>query len=242
MGHAFIIHRELGCLWDEPIYQNGLAMKLKSAGCQVWTEVPITVSHKEFRKQYYLDFVANDSLIYELKTVSKLTRAHNLQLLTYLLLLDIRCGKLINFRSKSVEHQSVNAIPNYEEQRRFEFDAKRWEELSERDRLFTEILTDLLKDWGVYLETSLYEAGLVHFLGGEDSVYCKVPMLQNQTKLGTTRLPLIDEHSAFHLTATSEDKTSLESHLRRFLKHTCLTRLQWVNLNHHHVELITLRN
>lgn len=70
MGHAFEIHRELGCLCDEAVYKNQLAITLRSAGLQAACEVPIEVSFRSFFKTLFLDLVVNQSVIYELKTVT----------------------------------------------------------------------------------------------------------------------------------------------------------------------------
>ena len=72
-------------------------------------ETPIELTHKTFAKTLNLDLVVSCRGVYELKTVSALNSKHVAQLLTYLYLLDLPRGKLVNFRSPTVESQFVNA-------------------------------------------------------------------------------------------------------------------------------------
>jgi iron complex transport system substrate-binding protein len=240
MGHAFASQSELGRLCDEVVYRNDLAARLGAARLAVQTQVPISVSHKSFRKLYYLDLVVEEALIYELRSATAMTGEHQRQLLTYLLLVGLRSGKLVNFRPPSVEYLTVNAVLSHDEQRRFDFVTARWLQHTERDQLLVATLTDLLSDWGAFLEMPLYRAGLVHFLGGEAGVYRDVPVTRAGITLGTTRLPMLDEHTAFRLTAVTDEDDIVETHLHRLLHHTPLRRLHWINFNHHRIELVTL--
>src|SRR6266478_2492323 len=87
MRCAFDSQNELGRLCDEVIYQNDLAARLEAAGlAPIRKEVPVTVTHKDFSKTYYLDLVVGDAGIYELKTAACLAPEHDSQLLNYLFL------------------------------------------------------------------------------------------------------------------------------------------------------------
>jgi len=86
MRHAFECQNQLGRLCDELIYQNDLAARLLATGLPVRTEVPITVTCRDFRKAYSLDLVVADAGIYELKTALTLIGEHEAQLLNYLFL------------------------------------------------------------------------------------------------------------------------------------------------------------
>jgi iron complex transport system substrate-binding protein len=240
MGHAFATQRELGRLCDEAIYQNDLAARLRAAGLAVSNEVQVTVCHRDFQKQYFLDLAIENALINELKTAATIVGDHERQLLTYLLLLNVPYGKLINFRPRSVEYKTVNAVPTFAEQRRFDLLTARWSGNTESDHFFVAILSELFKDWGIFLETSIYCEGLVHFLGGESTVYHSVPIARAGILLDAIRLPLLDDQTAFRITAVTEEGAGIESHLRRFLQLTPLKRLHWINLNHHNIEFATL--
>lgn len=78
-------------------------------------ETPIELVHKTYTKELFLDLVVSLKAVYELKVVSTLNSNHVAQLLTYLYLLDLPRGKLVNFRSPTVGSQFVNApIPRAE--------------------------------------------------------------------------------------------------------------------------------
>jgi GxxExxY protein len=72
MRCAYAVQNALGRLCDERIYENELARRLRAHGfSSVHTQVPITVTHDGFVKEYRIDLVADDAL-YELKTVRDL--------------------------------------------------------------------------------------------------------------------------------------------------------------------------
>ena len=101
MGHSYACQNELGRLCDEGVYEADLKARLLAEGFgEVHTQVPVTVTHCNFSKTYYLDLVADDAL-YELKTNTTLTGEDYAQLIHYILLLGIQRGKLPNFRSGS---------------------------------------------------------------------------------------------------------------------------------------------
>jgi GxxExxY protein len=240
MGHAFACHRELGRLCDEAVYRNDLAARLSEAGFRALTEQRVQVSFQGFAKDYLLDLVVNESIIYELKAVSALTREHEAQLLNYLFLCGAPTGKLVNFRPASVSHRTVNAIVPWDRQRYAVFDLEHWRPHNRSDQGLPGILQELIGDWGVFLETGLYYDVLVHLFGGEEVVYREIPLTRNGLVLGTQRLPLLSPDTAFRLTALTKETPSMESHLRRLLHLTALNRLHWVNFNHHVLEFRTL--
>jgi hypothetical protein len=57
MGCAYEVHNKFGRLFDERIYENDLAARLRAKGFEVHTQVPIMVTHIDFQKIYYLDLV-----------------------------------------------------------------------------------------------------------------------------------------------------------------------------------------
>ncbi len=115
MSHVFETQNVIGRLAQEHIYQNDLRLRLLSAGISCDCEVAICLTHQDYSKQLFLDMVAGCRGVYELKAVTSLTKEHEAQLLTYLYLLDLQHGKLVNFRTSKVESRFVNAtIPRNE--------------------------------------------------------------------------------------------------------------------------------
>src|SRR5271156_4915993 len=79
MGHAYASQNELGRLCDECAYEADLKARLLTDGFRsVHTQVPITVTHREFSKTYRLDLLADD-LLYELKAETTLAVEHDAQ-------------------------------------------------------------------------------------------------------------------------------------------------------------------
>lgn len=115
MSQMFASQNEIGRLADEQVYRADVAQRLDSAGTPFNEETPIKLTHKTFAKKLSLDLVVFRRGVYELKTVASLNSNHVAQLLTYLYLLDMPRGKLVNFRSPTVESRFVNApIPREE--------------------------------------------------------------------------------------------------------------------------------
>lgn len=240
MGHAFACQNELGRLCDEGVYETDLTARLRADGVlNVYTQTPVNVTHGDFSKTYFLDLLATGSL-YELKSVSVLTGEHQAQLLHYMLLLGLRCGKLLNFGPDSVEGKLVVTQLTPEIRRRFAVDNTRWQEITAVCGDLHRVMTDLLTDWGAFLEVPLYQEALTHFLGGEEHVVRRVPLSRAGLPLGTQRMHVHAPGVAFVVTAYTTGQTSHEVHLRKLLALTPLTALQWINLDHADIQFVTL--
>ena len=156
MFHVFASQNELGCLCDEAVYQNDIALRLEAAGLgPVAKEVPVSVSLRDFTKTYCLDLVVQESFISELKTSITLSKEHDSQLLNYLLLLETPHGKLINLRPSAVEYRTVNAVVSVADRRLFTLTTDHWRPQTPRCRLLAEIFAELLAAWGAFLDHHL---------------------------------------------------------------------------------------
>ena len=166
MGHAYASQNELGRLCDECAYEADLKARLLADGFRsVQTQVPVTVTHRDFSKTYRLDLLADDAL-YELKAETTLAVEHDAQLLIYMFLLGIQRGKLLNFGPPKVQGKIIATSLTQEERRRFAEIAERWSELTPACETLCRTMLDLLQDWGAFLEVGLYQEALLHFLGG----------------------------------------------------------------------------
>jgi GxxExxY protein len=240
MGHAYASQNELGRLCDECAYQADLQARLLADGFRaVSTEVPITVSHRDFVKRYYLDLVADDAL-YELKADANLAREHEAQLYNYMFLLGIQRGKLLNFCAPKVQGKLLATSLTQEERRRFVDVNDHWLERSPACATLRRTMLALLQDWGAFLEVGLYQEALIHFLGGADKVEQRIRLSRNEVDLGGQRMLIHAPGHAFRLTAVTEDQELVESHLSRLLALTNLKAIQWVNLNHAQIEFRTI--
>ena len=95
------VYNQLGYGFIENVYQNALYKELQRRGTPCVPHKKITVHYKGEPVGYYeTDIIAYDSVILELKAVSKLTEAHEIQLVNYLKATDIEVGLLLNFGPK----------------------------------------------------------------------------------------------------------------------------------------------
>jgi GxxExxY protein len=99
IGLAIEVHRSLGPGLLESTYEECLCYEFSQHGIQFQRQVPLAVRYKDVRldRGYRLDIVVERSVIVEIKSVEKLSRLHEAQLLTYLKLSGIRTGLLLNF-------------------------------------------------------------------------------------------------------------------------------------------------
>jgi GxxExxY protein len=241
MGHAFACQNDLGRACDEGPYEKDLVARLLADGfCEVHSQLPIYVTHGDFSKTYFIDLIV-DGALYELKAVSVLGNEHKSQLLNYMLLLDLRCGKLLNFQSEKVQGQLVVSGVTADDRRAFSDNATRWKEISRGCVLLRTKMLDLLTDWGAFLEAGLYHEALTHFLGGYETVVQRVPLTRGQCLLGSQRMHVIGSSTAFVITAFTKDLDFHEQSLQKLLRLTPLDGLQWINLHHAKIQFITLR-
>lgn len=96
---AIRVHSALGPGLLESAYETCLAYELRERGLLVRTQVALPVVYKTITMDvaYRIDLIVEESIIVELKTVSKLLPIHEAQLLTYLKLSGHRLGLLLNF-------------------------------------------------------------------------------------------------------------------------------------------------
>jgi GxxExxY protein len=236
MGHVFSIHAEFGRFLREEIYHCEIARRTGGR-----SEVPIEVRHADFRKFYYIDLLVGGSAMFELKTAQRLGPHHRAQLLQYLLLSDLAHGKLVNLQPESVQHEFVNTTLTLADRRQFVVDVANWDDSEAGSRKLRHAVLGLLADCGTCLSVSLYEEALVYLLGGEQNVLHDVEILHEQTILGTQPVLLAEHAVAFRVTAaSSRNQERTAEHLGRFLAHTNLRAVQWINIRQGAVTLRTI--
>jgi GxxExxY protein len=241
MGHAYASQNELGRLCDECAYEADLKERLLADGFRsVQTQVPVTVTHRDFSKMYRLDLIADDAL-YELKAETTLIGEHDTQLLNYMFLLGLGRAKLLNFRPPKTQGKIVATSLTQEQRRRFTAIMERWSDLTPGCAFIRQKMLDLLHDWGAFLDLALYQEALVDFLGGGSNVERRVSLHRDKLDLGGQRMLMYTPGVAFRITAFTENQSHIESHLRRLLALTDPKAIQWINLNHSQIEFTTIK-
>ena len=109
------IHRELGPGLLESVYEAVLARALERGGFQIERQKTIRFEYDGmvFEEGLRLDLLVEGRVVVELKSVEKLAPVHSKQLLTYLRLLQLPVGLLINFGAATLKeglHRVVNQL------------------------------------------------------------------------------------------------------------------------------------
>ena len=98
IGAAFAVSNTLGCGFLEMVYENALAIELRSRGYEVQQQAPLEVRYKEeIVGIYSADLVVNGQVVVELKAVRALDVVHRAQCMNYLRASGIRTGLVLNF-------------------------------------------------------------------------------------------------------------------------------------------------
>jgi GxxExxY protein len=101
IGCCIEVHKQLGPGLLESAYEECLAYELRTTELGFTRQKPIAINYKGVILDcgYRLDFLIENQLIIELKSIEKLQRIHHAQLLSYMKLANIRVGLLINFNN-----------------------------------------------------------------------------------------------------------------------------------------------
>ena len=106
IGAAIDVHRHLGPGLLESAYQLCLAREMTLRGLAFEQEKQLALEYKGVKLDcgYRLDFLVEQAVVVELKTVDTLQPVHEAQLLTYLKLTGCKIGLLINFNVPVLKH------------------------------------------------------------------------------------------------------------------------------------------
>jgi GxxExxY protein len=118
VGLAIKVHKELGPGLLESVYEKCLKYELEKNGYRVQQQlsVPIQYDELDLEADLKLDLLVNDLVIIELKSVEKVNPVYEAQLLTYMKLLQVPQGLLINFFTNNITKSMkpfVNEYFNY---------------------------------------------------------------------------------------------------------------------------------
>jgi GxxExxY protein len=104
IGFAMKVHSALGPGFLESFYQNALIWELRKSGFKAEPERPISVHYDgQLVGAFTADLLMNDSLIVELKAIQLLAKAHEVQLVNYLVATRLDEGLLLNFGTERWE-------------------------------------------------------------------------------------------------------------------------------------------
>ncbi len=121
-GCAIEVHKHLGPGLLESVYHSCLKKELIIRGINFQTELTIPVNYKGLEVEAGLrcDLFIEKSLVVELKAIEKVLPIHEAQLLTYMKLLEVPIGLIINFNVthifKEGQKSYVNELYRYLEE------------------------------------------------------------------------------------------------------------------------------
>lgn len=99
IGAAIEVHRELGAGLLEAIYERCLKRELEIRGYAVSQQQTVAIEYKgmQFEELLRYDLLVEGSVLIELKCVEQIIGKHKAQLLSYMKLLNVPTGLILNF-------------------------------------------------------------------------------------------------------------------------------------------------
>ena len=103
IGCAYQVYNQMGFGFLESVYENCMAIELRQVGLNVHQQQSINVQyHGEVVGEFFADLVVEDVIIVELKSVRRIVKAHEVQLVNYLVATGKDVGLILNFAEKEV--------------------------------------------------------------------------------------------------------------------------------------------
>ena len=101
IGAAIEVNRDKGPGLLESIYEWCFTMELQLRGRRVQRQKNVVIQYKQFSREEPLrfDLLIDGCLLIEVKAVEKILAINKAQLLSYMKLLDVPLGLLINFNT-----------------------------------------------------------------------------------------------------------------------------------------------
>jgi GxxExxY protein len=113
-GAIYNVYVGLGPGLLESVYEEALVYELQKRGLKVdrQKEVPIHYDGQLLKTQLRLDLLVEDRVIVELKSVKEMQDVFWKQTRTYLKLMDLKVGILVNFNTDNILEDSIFRIVN----------------------------------------------------------------------------------------------------------------------------------
>jgi GxxExxY protein len=107
IGAAIEVHRQLGCGFLEPVYQEALAFEFSDRNIPFVQELKLPLAYKgrPLRTKYFPDFICFSAIVVELKALARMSGTEEAQVINYLKATGHEVGLLINFGRRSLEHK-----------------------------------------------------------------------------------------------------------------------------------------
>ncbi len=94
----------MGFGYLESVYEKCMLIELRKAGLKVESQKSLTVFYEnETVGEFIADIIVNDTIILELKSAKQIIKAHEVQLVNYLVATGKPVGLILNFSESKVE-------------------------------------------------------------------------------------------------------------------------------------------
>ena len=104
IGSAMEVHSDLKSGFLESVYEKCMLIELSKAGLNAEPQKPITVYYEdEVVGEFVADIIVDDTVIVELKSLRRIIKAHEVQLVNYLVATGKPLGLILNFGERKVE-------------------------------------------------------------------------------------------------------------------------------------------
>ena len=113
-GAIYDVYKKLGPGLLESVYEEAMVYELQKKGLKVerQLEVPIHYDGHILKTPLRLDLLVEDRVVVELKSVKELQDVFFKQTRTYLRLLDLKVGILVNFNTDDILENSIHRVAN----------------------------------------------------------------------------------------------------------------------------------
>ena len=113
-GAIYDVYKALGPGLLESVYEEAMVYELQKRGLKVTRqmEVPIHYDGHILKTPLRLDLLVEDRVVVELKSVKELQDVFFKQTRTYLRLLDLKVGILVNFNTDDILEDSIHRVVN----------------------------------------------------------------------------------------------------------------------------------
>ena len=116
IGCAYKVYNSMGYSFLESVYEKCMLIELRNAGRSVCAQQPIDLRYQaELVGEFVADLWVEEKVIVELKSVSRIIRVHEVQLVNYLVATGKNVGLLLNFAASEAEvKRKIRSLPKEE--------------------------------------------------------------------------------------------------------------------------------
>lgn len=109
IGICMEVHNNLGTGFSEIVYKDAIEFELKNQNIQFEREKEFSVKYKEtvLKHKFYADFVINEQVIIEIKSVKEIKDEFYAQCINYLKISELKIALLVNFGKTKLEYKRI---------------------------------------------------------------------------------------------------------------------------------------